>query len=543
MVCYSVDSNSSFENVRTKWVPEIRRHVPEAPFVLIGTKTDLRNDKNLNDEVLQLKDGRNMAKRLGAQLYIECSALTGDGINSFIETAVRAVLNQSKTGGIKGKLTKMLKIHKRPKYDSSDDEQKVNETDTISNKNKNKWTPNWIKTMGIRGIKESKSKTKPSSDSSKNMKILKSNDEHPISAVHHSADDYHQSGDVDPVQRSSNILISNEREHGNVIPKDNVIPIHKERDFAMNINFSVFNDVGMNCQRARSVASDEASLDGGIISQCSSLRRLIEGLKVYDAMKDEPNSLLDFIANHYRIRMIDDFNHFVAEHEHQSDEIMAEIIADHDFKPCDVDHCAHSKRHFDEMQTVSPYPSKQSQIGGDDLSSSKLVAFHSSKYDALHFVLFHLFETGYRYQVPRRPQRDDDYNESHDEKVAQQELTAAVSAINTGRDRCRGTLGRFESESNNKFTLSVSLGTESQTEDGNSVKTTTDSLMEYAESNGVGHDALVQINGFMVREDIDTDAAKDDVADSKEESNLFAVTKNHDAFIAVKRYFTLSAGW
>ena len=321
------------------------------------------------------------------------------------------------------------------------------------------------------------------------------------------------------------------------IPKNTTTPIQRGQGFASKINFSVFTNKGMKCQSApRSIGSNGGSVGGGIVSRCQSLRRLIEGLKCYDAMKETPDSMMEFIANRYREQMLDDFNHFVAEHEQQSAEIVDELIALHQMKRCDVEHCAHSKRHFDETQRVSPYPSKHSQIGNDE--TSKMLAFYSSKYDALHFALFHLFETGYR--VPPRPQREDD--DDDDEKVVQQELAAAVSAIKTGRDRCRGALGRFESESNNKFNLSVGVGAESKTEDGHSVKTTTDSMMEYAASNGVAHEALVQINGFMVREDIDTEAAKDDVADSKEESNLFAVTKNHDAFQAVKRYFTLSAG-
>ena len=473
MVCYSVDSKSSFENVRTKWVPEIQSHVPKAPFVLVGTKTDLRND-----EALQLKDGRNMAKRLGALLYMECSAQTGDGISTFIETALRAVL-PSKTGGIKAKLTKMLKIYKRPQDDSSDeesdDEQNISETDG-------------------------------------------------------------QSLSTSPCTSAN---VQTKTEDNNVLQKCDQTPMCS----VTSINLSVFDDKAMNCESGRAVGIiHEDSVGGGILSRCSSLRRLIEGLKCYDAMKKDPDSFLDFIANQYRIKMIDDFNHFVAEHEHQSNAIVNEMIALHHFKLCDVEHCGHAKRHFDETQRIRLYTSKHSQIGGGDSSNSKLILFYSSKYDALHFVLFHLFETGYRYRVSKPPKKEDDDNNNDDERVAQQELAAAVSAINAGRDRCRGALGRFESESNNKFNLSVGGGTESKMEDGHSVKTTTDSMMEYAASNGVGHDALVQINGFMVREDIDTDAAKDDVADSKEESNFFAITKNHDAFHAVKRYFTLSAG-
>ena len=304
------------------------------------------------------------------------------------------------------------------------------------------------------------------------------------------------------------------------------------------IDFSVFNTKGVSCQSARNIKKNNDGIGTGIVANCQSMRRLIEGLNCYDALKDDPDSLMDFVANQYRTQMIDDFNHFISEHEHQSNEIMEEMIAVHQFKQCDIEHCAHSKRHFDDTLRLSL--SKHFGHGVDE--ALDLLTFYCSKYDALHFALFHLFETGYRYRVPRRPEKDNDHDS---EKVTQQELAEAISAINTGRDRCRGALGRFESESNNKFNLSVSIGAESKTEDGHSVKTAIDSMMKYVASmpsNGVGQDALVQINRFMVREDIDTDAAKDDVAESKEESNLFAVTKSKDVFHAVKRYFTRSAG-
>jgi Ras-related C3 botulinum toxin substrate 1 len=44
LVCYSVVSPTSFENVQAKWIPELRHHAPNAPVILVGTKTDLRDD-------------------------------------------------------------------------------------------------------------------------------------------------------------------------------------------------------------------------------------------------------------------------------------------------------------------------------------------------------------------------------------------------------------------------------------------------------------------------------------------------------------------
>merc|ERR1719488_385954 len=46
LVCFSVVSPPSCDNVRDKWVPELRYHAPrDVPVILVGTKADLRDDK------------------------------------------------------------------------------------------------------------------------------------------------------------------------------------------------------------------------------------------------------------------------------------------------------------------------------------------------------------------------------------------------------------------------------------------------------------------------------------------------------------------
>merc|ERR1719197_1322272 len=52
LICFSVISPTSFENVAVKWHPEISHHAPEVPFILVGTKMDLRDD---TDTVSKLK--------------------------------------------------------------------------------------------------------------------------------------------------------------------------------------------------------------------------------------------------------------------------------------------------------------------------------------------------------------------------------------------------------------------------------------------------------------------------------------------------------
>ena len=45
VLCFDVANRSSFQNVTEKWIPELRHFVPEAPVLLLATKTDLRAGK------------------------------------------------------------------------------------------------------------------------------------------------------------------------------------------------------------------------------------------------------------------------------------------------------------------------------------------------------------------------------------------------------------------------------------------------------------------------------------------------------------------
>ena len=91
LICYSIDSISSFKNVNLKWVPEIREYCPNAPIILVGTKTDLR-DTNLRPNQVDFKDALEVAKHLKLQNCLECSSRTADGVQTLFNTAVRTVL-------------------------------------------------------------------------------------------------------------------------------------------------------------------------------------------------------------------------------------------------------------------------------------------------------------------------------------------------------------------------------------------------------------------------------------------------------------------
>lgn len=83
LICFSVASPASFENVKEKWYPEVKHHCPDAPFLLVGTQVDLREVKTVIEKLgdrqqapVQKADGERMAKMIDAVKYVECSALT-----------------------------------------------------------------------------------------------------------------------------------------------------------------------------------------------------------------------------------------------------------------------------------------------------------------------------------------------------------------------------------------------------------------------------------------------------------------------------------
>jgi len=101
LICFSIISPPSFENVTAKWFPEVSHYCAKVPIVLVGTKLDLRDDKDTIEKLRQkhqrgpisYEDGQAKAKEINAYKYLECSALTQKGLKQVFDEAIRAVLN------------------------------------------------------------------------------------------------------------------------------------------------------------------------------------------------------------------------------------------------------------------------------------------------------------------------------------------------------------------------------------------------------------------------------------------------------------------
>ena len=96
LVCFSVVSQTSFEDVAHNWAPEINHHCPGVPKILVGTKLDLLYDgatieelKSMNHAPITAQQGEAMRKQIGAVAYMECSAVTQVGLKEVFDTAAR----------------------------------------------------------------------------------------------------------------------------------------------------------------------------------------------------------------------------------------------------------------------------------------------------------------------------------------------------------------------------------------------------------------------------------------------------------------------
>jgi GTPase SAR1 family protein len=101
MICFSLVSQTSLENVRNKWVPELTKHCPTVPDILVGTKSDLRDSyaqqtdefKSRGMKAVATWKIEEMKKGIKAQAYIECSAKMQWNVSEVFEELTKVVLH------------------------------------------------------------------------------------------------------------------------------------------------------------------------------------------------------------------------------------------------------------------------------------------------------------------------------------------------------------------------------------------------------------------------------------------------------------------
>jgi Rho family protein len=79
-----------------QWYPEISHFTPHTPTLLVGTKIDTRHSqtelslmRTQGQAPVTPEEGAAVAREIGAKAYLECSAMTGEGVARVFEEAWR----------------------------------------------------------------------------------------------------------------------------------------------------------------------------------------------------------------------------------------------------------------------------------------------------------------------------------------------------------------------------------------------------------------------------------------------------------------------
>ena len=85
-ICFDVSNLDSFSKIREFWVEkEIRPLNSDAPIVLVGTKTDLRDESN-DRGTISRESGEQLAREIGAAGYFEVSSLEMRGVDELFQS-------------------------------------------------------------------------------------------------------------------------------------------------------------------------------------------------------------------------------------------------------------------------------------------------------------------------------------------------------------------------------------------------------------------------------------------------------------------------
>ncbi|KAL6063979.1 Rho GTPase protein rac1 [Balamuthia mandrillaris] len=173
LVCFSVISPPSFINARAKWAAEVRRYCPDVPVLLVGLKTDLRQDPVVLRRLairgmvpVTMAHGEAMAQQVGAK-YVECSALTQENLAQVFETAIREACRKDEEAEEQKK--KKNKNKNKNKMKKSTKKQQKIKRKTATNNNNDGATPGCFSPMRrSRKITEHNQTAKPTNTSPNN---------------------------------------------------------------------------------------------------------------------------------------------------------------------------------------------------------------------------------------------------------------------------------------------------------------------------------------------------------------------------------------
>jgi len=90
LILFDLTRKETHESLKD-WVRELTAFAGQVPFIVVGNKADLSEERAVSEEA-----GRKASEELGATDYIETSAKTGEKVEGAFETIIKEILGTLK---------------------------------------------------------------------------------------------------------------------------------------------------------------------------------------------------------------------------------------------------------------------------------------------------------------------------------------------------------------------------------------------------------------------------------------------------------------
>jgi len=130
LLCFSCVNRDSFDNVKYKWLPELKANSPGTPFILVGTKTDMReeNEKQqansppltgaINPNI-SFKEGQKRAKEIKAHSYMECTSKDPASVAKVVLEAINIIIERERVKRVSNEKQWKKEVKKEEKEEKS----------------------------------------------------------------------------------------------------------------------------------------------------------------------------------------------------------------------------------------------------------------------------------------------------------------------------------------------------------------------------------------------------------------------------------------
>ena len=93
ILVYDITDRQSLNDLKNVWIPELNANVSRTcQLILVGNKSDLKDDPNYKDHIVPKEDGENVAREY-ATLFVEASAKNSENVKNLFEELVQRLVD------------------------------------------------------------------------------------------------------------------------------------------------------------------------------------------------------------------------------------------------------------------------------------------------------------------------------------------------------------------------------------------------------------------------------------------------------------------